>query len=297
MNLFLPSCEDSIWFIFAGMHHLPPIYAGLKWRRFSTQYTSDILVPSILSRAQRRNFHPYSCTRSSDIWPTRTALLAYERALELEAQIDAIYSSSTSTRARSRSRSVSTRLASESPVKGEAGLNMSLAEDDGVVTESQRARDAREVLAIFEIAYAEWKSLGDGDRDPRPRGLERFDRGMFSRTFIYTVFSVDTSTGYVLTRIVQKGAEALGILKNYYRELEVLEALLSQRRWRRGRRGKWYERRALVLTRYCDKSPETLRRAICGLLDSLNDRDTHLGECARRHYKYMFQSFPRSLPL
>jgi fanconi-associated nuclease 1 len=80
---------------------------------------------------------------------------------------------------------------------------------------------------------------------------------------------------------VQKGAEALGTLREYDRELEVLEALLTQRRWRRGRRGKWYERRALVLTRYGDKSPETLRRAVRGLIDSLNDRDTHLGERAR----------------
>jgi Fanconi-associated nuclease 1 len=89
---------------------------------------------------------------------------------------------------------------------------------------------------------------------------------------------VGTLTGHVLTRIVQKGAEALGTLKEYDRELEVLEALLNQRHWRRGRRGKWYERRALILTRYCDKSPETLMRTMRGILDSLNDRDTHLGE-------------------
>jgi fanconi-associated nuclease 1 len=155
-------------------------------------------------------------------------------------------------------------------------------EDDGDVKESQRARCAREVLVIFELAYAEWKALGDSNCDPRPRGLERFDRGMFTgRKFIYKLSQcVNTSTGYVLTRIVQKGADALGALKEYDRELEVLEDLLNQRRWRRGRRGKWYDRRALVLTRYCDKSPETLRRAVRGLLDSLNDRDTHLGECA-----------------
>jgi len=101
-------------------------------------------------------------------------------------------------------------------------------------------------------------------------------------TFIHTFLSSwATSTGHVLTRIVQKGADALGTLKDYDRELEVLEALLSQRRWRRGRRGKWYERRALVLTRYCDKTSENLRCAMRGLLDSLNDQDTHLGECAR----------------
>ncbi|KAI0282107.1 VRR-NUC domain-containing protein [Russula aff. rugulosa BPL654] len=225
-----------------------------------TQYTPDILIPSILSRAQRRTFHPYACTRNSDIWPTRAALLAYERALELEAQVDALNNPLTPNGARSRSRSVSSRLTSEQPLKSEAGLTREnpLQEDDGDVKESQRARCAREVLVIFELAYAEWKALGDSNCDPRPRGLERFDRG------------------YVLTRIVQKGADALGALKEYDRELEVLEDLLNQRRWRRGRRGKWYDRRALVLTRYCDKSPETLRRAVHGLLDSLNDRDTHL---------------------
>ena len=102
--------------------------------------------------------------------------------------------------------------------------------------------------------------------------------------YLYTIHirlhsNVYLLTGHVLARIVQKGAEALGILKDYDRELEVLEDLLNQRRWRRGRRGKWYERRALVLTRYGDKSPETLRRAMLGLIDSLNDPDTHLGGC------------------
>ena len=179
---------------------------------------------------------------------------------------------------------MSSRLTSEPPIKSEAGLTREnpLLEDDGDVKESQRVCNAREVLAIFEAAYAEWKALGDSNCDPRPRGLERFDRGMFTGTHIHShVISIwDSSTGYVLTRIVQKGADALGILKEYDRELEVLEDLLNQRRWRRGRRGKWYDRRALVLTRYCDKSPETLRRAVRGLLDSLDDRDTHLGECA-----------------
>ncbi|KAH9060002.1 VRR-NUC domain-containing protein [Lactarius vividus] len=227
-----------------------------------TQYTPAILTPSILSSAHRRAFYSYAFTRSSDIWPTRTALLAYERALEFEAQIDALSDKTlTPPRTRSRSRSVASRLSSFSQptVKGEAGVTREgeLGEDN-IVKESLRFHNARLVLTIFETAYGEWKALGEGDCCPRPRGLERFDRG------------------HVLTRIVQKGAEALGVLKDYDRELEVLEALLNQRRWRRGRRGKWYERRALVLTRYGDKSPEILRRAMLGLIDSLNDPDTHL---------------------
>ncbi|KAI9460027.1 VRR-NUC domain-containing protein [Russula earlei] len=221
-----------------------------------THYTPDILTPSILSRARKRAFQPYDCIRSSDIWPTRAALLAYERALELEAQVDALHNGTA--RARSRSRSVTSHLTHELPPKSESGATAEICLEGDVVEESQRARDARAVLAIFELAYAEWKELGEGHCDPRPGGLERFDRG------------------HVLTRIVQKGAEALGILKYHGRELEVLETLLSQRRWRRGRRGKWYERRALVLTRYCGKSSENLRRAMRGLLDALNDRDTHI---------------------
>jgi Fanconi-associated nuclease 1 len=241
---------------------------------FSTQYTPDIMTPSILSRAHRRTFQQYVYKRSSDIWPTRTALLAYERALELEAQVDVLFNNAlTPARARSRSRSIG--------VKADGARERTLGEGD-MVKESQRIHAARDVLPIFEVAYAEWRALGECKCDPRPHGLERFDRGMSSCTVTQTspqdVGVLGTLTGHVLTRIVQKGADALGTLKEYDCELEVLEALLNQRRWRRGRRGKWYERRALILTRYCDKSPETLMRTMRGLLDSLNDRDTHLGE-------------------
>jgi fanconi-associated nuclease 1 len=142
-------------------------------------YTPTILTPSILSRAHRRTFQPYVCARSSDIWPTRAALLAYEHALELEAQIDALNDTTLSlARARSRSRSVTSHLL-DPTVKDESvvtrGENV---EEDNLVKESQRIRDARQVLAIFEIAYAEWKALGEGDGNARPRGLERFEPGM-----------------------------------------------------------------------------------------------------------------------
>jgi len=140
------------------------------------QYTPDILTPSILSRAQKRAFQQYVYKRSPDIWPTRTALLAYERALELEAQVDALSDSTlTLSRARSRSRSVEAKA-----------REIALGEDD-IVKESQRVHDAREVLPIFEVAYAEWKALGESNCDPRPHGLERFDRGMSSCIVIHNL--------------------------------------------------------------------------------------------------------------
>jgi Fanconi-associated nuclease 1 len=43
--------------------------------------------------------------------------------------------------------------------------------------------------------------------------------------------------GHVLTRIVYKGAYALGVLHDYNEECDVLRALLAQKVWRRGKRG------------------------------------------------------------
>jgi hypothetical protein len=40
-----------------------------------------------------------------------------------------------------------------------------------------------------------------------------------------------------MTRIMYKGADALGALGEYELEIEVLKALLEQTRWRKGSRG------------------------------------------------------------
>ena len=175
---------------------IPSIYTGLTRNDPSTQYTPAILTPSILSSAHRRAFQPYTFTRSSNIWPSRIALLAYERALELEAQIDELSDNAlTPSRARSRARSVTSHLSSISQftVKLEPGIaRENELGEDSTVKESLRAHNARLVVPIFEIAYAEWRALGEGNSCPRPRGLERFDRG------IVLAPSVSTHTERVL---------------------------------------------------------------------------------------------------
>jgi len=79
--------------------------------------------------------------------------------------------------------------------------------------------------------------------------------------------------GHVLTRLICKGAYALSILREYEYELSVLESLLAQNRWRRGRRGRWHERRALILERYVARDDQ----ALSACLDALEDDDTHIG--------------------
>lgn len=83
--------------------------------------------------------------------------------------------------------------------------------------------------------------------------------------------------GHVLTRVVCKGAHALGILKERAYELVVLNALLSQTRWRRGRRSRWHERRACLLMTHWPKERQTWQQAINFVEEAIKDEDTHIG--------------------
>ncbi|KAL7418557.1 hypothetical protein Q5752_007015 [Cryptotrichosporon argae] len=86
-------------------------------------------------------------------------------------------------------------------------------------------------------------------------------------------------TEHVLTRIIYKGASALGILHEYDNECMVLRALLAQRRWRRSKRGAWYDRLALVLMNHYNTSSKKqakLEDATQVCIDGLLDEDTHM---------------------
>jgi fanconi-associated nuclease 1 len=56
----------------------------------------------------------------------------------------------------------------------------------------------------------------------------------------------DLTVGWVYTRLVFKGAYVLSRFHEYEKEWEVLSELLDQKLFRRGRRGEWWERRALI---------------------------------------------------
>ncbi|KAH7921382.1 hypothetical protein BV22DRAFT_1198248 [Leucogyrophana mollusca] len=261
----------------------------------STQYTPDLLLPALLCRFNKRFYAAYECARTNDIWRTREDLLAYEAALELEGRVDAILGGDTTvkgdrsiiseTPARATSHQFRTPVtpakvphapAFSSPlvtptVKGKGKANMPGIDEDAeidlkvnvevdVKPESPRVRGARMVSEILDTVYPQWEVLvkTKGEEDGRRFGLERFD------------------CGHVLTRVVCKGAYALGILGDYNREVNVLEALLAQKRWRRGRRGRWHERRLVVLMTHFANDEATTIRAMNGVIEALEDTDTHI---------------------
>ncbi|KAI0076777.1 hypothetical protein K474DRAFT_1644316 [Panus rudis PR-1116 ss-1] len=288
----------------------------------STQYTATMLTPSILSRAKKRNFAEIANSRTPDIWPSREALLQYEEALELEARVDGLLSGTVDVGVGAgRGRSVASRTpapgkkdegkmgggeSAESPSKkrvgkenADKGRGVRVKVEDGdedvlEIKEKGKGKEkdkgkekekekrfelpperaaivaARTVKEIFEEVYPRWKALVATKEEEsegvsrRPKALQRFE------------------CGHVLTRIVCKGASALGTLKEYTTELEVLESLLAQRRWRRGRRGRWHERRALLLMTHIGKgdgeeSVESIwKRAYEAVVEGLEDEDTHI---------------------
>ncbi|EPQ57894.1 hypothetical protein GLOTRDRAFT_36429 [Gloeophyllum trabeum ATCC 11539] len=204
----------------------------------STQYSPTILTESILSRAKKRTYNVVKFHRTPDIWPTREALISYEEALLLEAQVD--------------------ELLGAAPTPGNASRGRS---------------------RLFESVYPRWLSLvrTKTEHEERPRGLQRFDCGEFCvPPFFSRGCAHGNVAGHVLTRIVYKGAHALGLLHEYAAELQVLEELLAQKRWRRGKRGQWHERRALILMTHFPKDTETHERAMDVVIEALEDDDTHL---------------------
>lgn len=134
--------------------------------------------------------------------------MAYEEALQLEGAIDAAVAAKfTSNETRTRA-----------------------------VLESPRTSRARAVRNIWAKSWDTWAALVAkyGNCEGK-NGFERFESGNASLDLILCIPYV--FVGYVLTRVIYKSAEALAQLGEHELEIEVLKALLAQKRWRKTRRG------------------------------------------------------------
>ncbi|KAI0822847.1 VRR-NUC domain-containing protein [Trametes gibbosa] len=268
----------------------------------STQFTPELLTPALLARARKWAFAEYDYKRTPDIWRTRAELLAYEDALRTEAEVDELLDNQwTAAGAGGRGRSSTTmsgtpglgrstltpmtpkKPKSESPIATRGGKGAKVDEDEGQDEDKPRVKNARVVVEIMESVFPQWEALvsaqPEPDEDGRRSALQRFE------------------CGHILTRIVCKGAYALGLMHEYERELSVLDALLAQTRWRRARRGRWHDRRAILLTKHLRRAvaaaaaspsaslsqpdPVDAQRALDetaleGVVAALRDEDTHV---------------------
>jgi Fanconi-associated nuclease 1 len=148
----------------------------------------------VLARSKKRYYVAYEYKRTVNIWERRDDFLAYEQALILEAQVDALLDGSTlatraprklgvSSVASSHKRNASRRAATQTPKK-----RLKTTRDTPVVVEEEEEEDtltprqqaAQEVVKLInDQVLPVWRELVHikSEAEPRTRGLERFESG------------------------------------------------------------------------------------------------------------------------
>ncbi len=118
---------------------------NLVYFRCTDMSSNSILLPLILSKSRRRHYPPCLAKRTCDIFPTRDALLQYERALHLEEEMDKI-------------------------------LGQPLEGGEKPITRSLRAKD------LYDALHGKWRQLCNEIKDTPTRhpALERFEEGKIS---------------------------------------------------------------------------------------------------------------------
>ncbi|SPO26766.1 uncharacterized protein UTRI_04075_B [Ustilago trichophora] len=184
---------------------------------------SAALTTAILSRSRIRNYPRYTYKRTSFLFPSRDHLIAFERALGVEAEMEYL------------------------------------------IQFGKSETDFQAALTLFDSVWDEWKSCVAECVSAHPEGID---------TMVY--HRMRFHPGWVLTRVAYKGATVLARFKLREREKEVLQALLDQRVFRRGRRGDWYDRLALITALYSEDQRKGKREALQISVKGMQDPDTHL---------------------
>ncbi|EGG09831.1 uncharacterized protein MELLADRAFT_103952 [Melampsora larici-populina 98AG31] len=216
----------------------------------SRTVTEKTMTAATLARFKLRTYPTYHVTRTSSIFESRDSLIKYERALLMEKEMeDCLNGASYVGSQREPKRVMVDKVEEKEKRKTEKDRRMKKGEE------------------IFRRAWIEWQeALKEEDqRIELDRANRRDEDPMrYYRRQFYP--------GHPLTRIVYKATEILSYYKNYEGEIEILITLLKQKHFRRGKRGAWYERLALVLMTHFEGRHETALR-VCE--EGLNDPDTH----------------------
>lgn len=184
----------------------------------SISYSEKTLTQAVLARFKIRNYPSYTVKRSITVFEDRQALVDYEEALLLERKIEELTGEAVDSTSANRFRRF---------------------------TKEGREEDMREALAIFEDLYPKWKEMvrlaklkdEEEEKERKAKGIADDKLTYYRKRFL---------AGWPLTRVVYKGATILAKLHEYDREVEVMKTLLEQSCFRRGKRGEWYDRLALL---------------------------------------------------
>lgn len=222
----------------------------------SVSYSEKTLTQAVLSRFKIRNYPSYAVKRSFTIFADRRALVDYEEALILERRMEEYL--------------------------GEA-LDPSRA-STRKFTKEDRDRGLREGLKLFEECYPRWQALVK-EAQAKDAEMEEEQKPALDSDGIpeeapddrLTYYRKRFLSGWPLTRVVWKGTTILARLHEYDREASILKDLLGQSCFRRGKRGEWYDRLALVTMHHLKGDKDELREEALALCkEGLAHPWTHL---------------------
>ncbi|GAA6016966.1 hypothetical protein JCM10207_007864 [Rhodosporidiobolus poonsookiae] len=197
---------------------------SLVYHRTSyTAVSTSALTASLLARFGKRRYPSYTVSRSFRLFPSRAVLVAFEHAVETERRLEACLDGAWAA---------------------------------GLVTSKKRAAELKEGKDERWARYANgvriWEDDGveglwDGMCDEAEREMGKLDDDEDKRVLYYRR---RFHPGWPLSRAAYKAAGCYAKLGQHAREAALLRRLLAQTSFRRGKRGDWYDRLALVLMKY-----------------------------------------------
>ncbi|KAI8066909.1 hypothetical protein BC940DRAFT_239533 [Gongronella butleri] len=201
---------------------------------------SNELQSAILSKINRRRYPDYVHCRSTDVWPTIDALDQYIDAFWLQQNFEQQVEATTMERRYYKT------------------------ENTKEMDPALRARWL-ECWKLCENVIGVWDDLLLAyDMQPQRDN----ERPYFMRRF---------EAGYLYTHMIEHGSKILGRLHEYELEATILRKLLEQRRYRNGKRGKWYDRLALIQSTHLKEPAVRPRKkmALQTCIDGVQDPRVH----------------------
>ncbi|PPQ74783.1 hypothetical protein CVT26_004891 [Gymnopilus dilepis] len=227
-----------------------------------TEHPTALLLPELLSRFKKRSYTKVDHTRSNNIWTSREEVLAYEKALHLETLLDEVIEGPKDKDKVPQTRNQSRPPAKE-PITSAGGKHLQTPLKMPATISNLRTPISPAVKGEDDLDQKVFNppedDLHDADIDVKKevqvkRHIDKWLYSMCKESVTrYTSMGRVIAPGlerfcdaYVLFRMLGKAVRVLGSLKEYQQELEILEFMLSQRTWRRGKRGEWYRRIAVI---------------------------------------------------
>ncbi|KAK4052984.1 hypothetical protein OIO90_004108 [Microbotryomycetes sp. JL221] len=207
-----------------------------------TTYTAantTSFVASLLARFGKRHYPSYTVSRTFSIFPSRDMLRQYERALAVERKIEDILGETGFTSSSSSSSGGGPTLSSTA-LKELAAIRRLKTSEEKRLEKEQMCADG---VALFAQVEQAWRKIcNEAEQEMKQEEDDQEKRLLYYRRRFHP--------GWPLTRVAYKAASIYATLHDRDREVELLRALLAQSSFRRGNRGAWYDRLALILMRY-----------------------------------------------